>query len=274
MGQSRIHGEGSLSDLVSGMVAPHDQLSFDELKNRYNFQKTSCWEQIFLRLLAEEAERVRARMGQVHGLDIGCGVGIARRPHWTAAVRPYFDELIGIEPDPSIKPDPEIIDSFQTASLETATLPVSYFDLAYSFMVVEHVANPGAFLEAIHRALKPGGVHFFVSVNGAHYFARIAKAIRRLGLEDGVLRLVRGKQEIGEYHYPVEYRMNRVSQLNKLAQAHGFEPPEYVFLEEDGPAPYFPGPLKPALKAMMLKRKLIKKPGHLLTMYCRMQKRS
>ena len=272
MAKFRVDGQGSLSEVISDMSAPHDRLSFDELKTAYNFQKTSSWERTFVRLLAAEGERIRERTGHVRALDVGCGVGIARRPHWTAAVRPYFDELVGVEPDPTITPDPEVIDSFQTASLETADLPESHFDLVYSFMVVEHVAEPDAFLSTVSRVLKPGGVHFFVTVNGAHYFARLAKAMRQLGLEDGVLRILKSKQEVSDYHYPVEYRMNRVGQLDKLGRAHGFEAPEYVFIEEDGPAPYFPAPLRPILKAMMLKRKLIKKPKQLLTMYCRMQK--
>ena len=273
MSTTAVEGESTIAEVVETMNEPHDRMSFDELKNSYNFQQTTCWKKTFLRLLAEEADIVRKRNGQVRALDVGCGVGICRRPNWTAAVREHFDELVGIEPDPTVEPNPEIMDSYQTATLETAELPESYFDLIYSFMVVEHVANPDSFLSTVSRALRPGGVHFFVTVNGGHYFAHAAKTMRRLRLEDAALRIVRGKQEIEDYHYPVEYRMNRPSQLDKMAKAHDFLPPEYVFIEEDGPYPYFPGPLKLILKSLMLKRKLIRNPQSLLTMYCRMQKK-
>jgi hypothetical protein len=32
--------------------------------------------------------------------------------------------------------------------------------------------------------------------------------------------------------------MNRPEQISRLAASHGFEEPEYVFIEEDGPKPY------------------------------------
>jgi SAM-dependent methyltransferase len=266
------HSGSQIARLVADMGEPHDRLSFDELMVQYNFQRTSCWQRTFVRLLADEADRARERSGEVHALDIGCGLGIGRRPQWTAAVRPHFDRLTGVEPDPSIRPNTTVLDSFQNATLEAADLPASHFDIAYSFMVVEHVADPAAFLQAIYRALKPGGVHFFATVNGNHYFAKIAKWMRRTGLEDAVLRLVRRQEETEAYHYPVEYRMNRPQQLESLAEAHGFDRPEFVFIEERGPEPYFPGPLKPVLKALMLKRRWIRRPDRLLTMYCRMQK--
>ncbi len=261
-----------LADLNSDMTKPHDGYSFEQLRDSYNFQTTTCWQRTFLRLLAAEADRLRSESGTVRVLDIGCGNGIGRRPHWTAAVREHFDELWGIEPDPSIKPQEGVIDHFQTATLETADLPEGYFDLSYSFMVVEHVADPHAFLSAVQRSLRPGGVHFFVTVNGHHYFAKMAKFMKAMKIEDAMLRVLRGKQTTDSYHYPVQYRMNRPSQIDRLAREHGFGNPEYAFIEEDGPKPYLRGPLKPFWSLMMAKRRRIENPRQLLTMYCRMRK--
>ena len=263
-----------LGELAADMTKPHDKYSFEQLQNAYNFQQTSCWQRTFLRILAEEADRLREESGSVRALDIGCGKGIGRRPHWTAAVREHFDELWGIEPDPTIEPAPGVIDRFQTATLETADLPEGHFDLAYSFMVVEHVADPHAFLGTVSRALRPGGVHVFVTVNGHHYFAKFAKLMKTLKIEDAMLRVLRGKQTTEAYHYPVQYRMNRPGQLDRMAAEHGFEKPEYVFVEEDGPKPYLRGPLKPFWAAMMAKRRRIHNPRQLLTMYCRMRKQA
>ncbi|MFU8828201.1 MAG: class I SAM-dependent methyltransferase, partial [Phycisphaerales bacterium] len=171
-----------------------------------------------------------------------------------------------------ITPAEGVIDHFQTATLETADLPEGHFDLSYSFMVVEHVADPDAFLAAVQRSLRPGGVHFFVTVNGHHYFAKLAKFMKTMKVEDAMLRVLRGKQTTDSYHYPVQYRMNRPEQISRLAASHGFEEPEYVFIEEDGPKPYLRGPLKPFWSAMMAKRRKIQNPRQLLTMYCRMRK--
>lgn len=261
-----------LEQLVADMRKPHDGYSFGELQNSYNFQKTTCWQRSFLRLLAAEANCLREETGRVRALDIGCGRGIGRRPQWTAAVREHFDELWGIEPDPDVRPAPGVIDQFQTATLETAKLPEAHFDLAYSFMVVEHVADPDAFLETVSRSLRPGGVHFFVTVNGHHYFAKLAKFMKAVKVEDAMLRILRGKQTTESYHYPVQYKMNRPSQIDQLAMKHGFETPEYVFIEEEGPKPYLRGPLKPFWSLMMAKRRRIHNPRQLLTIYCRMRK--
>lgn len=262
-----------LAALNADMTKAHDGYSFEQLREAYNFQRTTCWQRTFLRLLAEEADRIRSEKGSVRALDIGCGVGIGRRPQWTAAVREHFDELWGIEPDPAITAQEGVIDHFQTATLETADLPEGHFDLSYSFMVVEHVADPHAFLTAVQRSLRPGGVHLFVTVNGHHYFAKLAKFMKTMKIEDAMLRVLRGKQTTDSYHYPVQYRMNRPGQIDRLAAEHGFEKPEYAFIEEDGPKPYLRGPLKPFWSVMMAKRRRIENPRQLLTMYCRMRKK-
>ena len=54
--------------------------------------------------------------------------------------------------------------------METADLPENYFDLAYSYMVMEHVADPVGFLKALVKCLQPGGVYVFLTPNKRHYF--------------------------------------------------------------------------------------------------------
>ena len=82
--------------------------------------------------------------------------------------------------------DLPIFKHFQHATIEDAELPQRFIDLVYSGMVVEHVANPDAFMRSIARCLKPGGVHLFMTVNGSHYFGRMSRSLQRLGLEDVV----------------------------------------------------------------------------------------
>ncbi|MFU8830331.1 MAG: hypothetical protein ACNA8P_12980, partial [Phycisphaerales bacterium] len=81
-----------LAELTMDMRKSHDGYSFEQFRDAYNFQQTTCWQRTFLRLLAGEADRLRAETGFVRALDIGCGNGIGRRPQWTAAVREHFDE--------------------------------------------------------------------------------------------------------------------------------------------------------------------------------------
>lgn len=249
-------------------TAPFDDHSFDQLKTTYNFQQTSDWVRLFVRLLIKECKSL-PKPSRV--LDIGCGVGIARSPDMLKAVRQHIDELWGLEPDPSVKGDPALFTNFQNATMETANLPENHFDLAFSFMVMEHVADPIAYLNAVHRCLKPGGVHFFMTVNGHHYFTRAALAMKRMKVDEALLRILRGKH-VEDYHYPVQYRCNKPAVVERLASQTGFTQTEFVFIEEQGPKPYFPGPLKPFWMLMQWKRKMFRNPRALLTLVVRMKK--
>jgi 2-polyprenyl-3-methyl-5-hydroxy-6-metoxy-1,4-benzoquinol methylase len=248
---------------------PHDAFSFEQLASSYNFQMTSGWKRLFARVLRDECQRLD-RPRRV--LDIGCGVGLGRQTQLTAALREEIDEFWGIEPDDSITPEAGMFDNFQHALLEDADLPENYFDLSYSFMVVEHVEHPNEFMRAVARSLKPGGVHVFVTVNGAHYFAKIAKCAKVLKIDELILRLSRKSDEIEEYHYPVQYRLNKPRSIDRAARECGFEQPEYVFLEEQGPMQYFTGPFRPAYHLLNYKRKVMQNPRSLVTLVSRLRK--
>lgn len=127
-------------------------------------------------------------------------------------------------------------------------------------------------MRSVARCLKPGGVHFFITVNGAHYFALAASTLRGIRADELVLRALRGRQEVAEYHYPVQYKMNTPRSINRVAEATGFERPEYVFIEEWGPEPYMKGPLRLAWHALNAKRRVIRDPRALLALYCRMRR--
>lgn len=252
---------------------PADAGSIDELAASYNFQNTCGFHELFARTMATELRVIRSRLAgdPLRAVNIGCGTGIGRNADYLLAIDDEIDEHWGVEPDESIEA-PEIFEHFQHALAETADLPEAYFDVAYSAMVVEHVANPDAFMGAIARCLKPGGVHIFMTVNGAHYFARAAWLMNRMHVEDFALRLVRGKQEVSGYHYPVQYRMNKASQIAALAEKHGFKQPVNVFVENEGPRPYFPGPLRLFYNAMQSKRRKGSDGGILLTLISKMER--
>jgi SAM-dependent methyltransferase len=223
-----------------------------------------------VQLLLQELEgRGRPRAA----LDIGCGQGIVRDPGKTRLVREAVDDFWGIEPDSSMTAAKGLFDHFQNSLMETAALPENHFDLAYSFMVVEHVADPAGFLRAVHRSLKPGGVFVFATVNAKHYFTRIAKAMHAARIDERVLRLVRGKALTEAYHYEVQYRCNSRRAIERAAAEAGFETPLIAYLEDYGARAYFPGPLRPAFWALNAKRRVWKRREALLTLFARMRKR-
>lgn len=250
-------------------VAPHDDLTFEELASRYNFQLNSDRRRVFARLIIKECEK---RAKPVRVLDIGCGRGIGRIRAYQEAIRPHVDEFWGIEPDTNVQPGEGLFDNFQHALMETAKIPDASIDIAYSFMVMEHVADPEAFISAVYRKLKPGGVHLFMTPNGAHYFTIIAGTLNKMGLDEFILKLVKPKL-VEKYHYPVCYRFNRRSVIDRTASIIGFHPPEYAYLEPDGPRDYLPGPLKLVFHALVWKRKVLKDQRCLLDLTCRMTKR-
>lgn len=246
---------------------PHDGMSFDELRRSYSFENVSHRGLLFTRLVIEACS---GREAPIRALDIGCGAGIDLRADYQWAVREQVDEYWGIEPDPEISPPEELFATYLNAGLERAMLPEDHFDVAYSFMVMEHVTDPEAFMRAVHRCLKPGGVYVFATPNSRHYFTRLASLLRRLRLAEPVLRLTRKASD--EYHYPVHYRFNSERRIAETAKRIGFEPPEFAFFEDRGPIDYFPGPLRFIYELLRAKRRLIRNPRSLLTMACRVPK--
>jgi SAM-dependent methyltransferase len=156
--------------------------------------------------------------------------------------------------------------------METADLPKGYFDVAFSFMVMEHVDDPKRFLAAVHDILAPGGRYLFMTINDNHYFGRIAKLMHKLKLDEVVVRLVRGRKDVDRYHFPIRYRCNRPSVIDTLAREIGFAAPGYVFFEEAGPIDYFPLPIRPIYHALQWKRRWRRRPDALLSMIVRLEK--
>ena len=244
----------------------HDGLSFEELSRSYNFENVSARGLLLTRLIMEALEGV----AEPSVLDVGCGTGIELRVDYQWAVRGRVSEYWGVEPDPGIGTPSGLFDTYLNGMVEEVPLPEDRFDLAYSFMVMEHVADPLKFLSAIHRCLKPGGTYLFATPNGRHYFTRLASLLGTLHLDEMVLRLAR--KESDEYHYPVHYRFNSEGRIREVAERLGFTVPEFAYTEDRGVGDYFPGPLRFAYHALRAKRRVIRRPSSLITMICRLGK--
>lgn len=88
-------------------------------------------------------------------LDIGCGPGY----FLTAAQKMGFD-VYGLDPSDYIVAQAQKTwgDRVRLGLIESADYPPESFDLVVAFDTFEHIYDPGNFLNAIHRVLKPGGV--------------------------------------------------------------------------------------------------------------------
>jgi SAM-dependent methyltransferase len=151
-------------------------------------------------------------------LDIGCGLGFDCEVRYQQALSTQAGRFIGIEPDHTIDP-PKFFSEVYHTTLEQAPIAPGSVDVAYAVMVLEHVADPAAFWTRLHEILAPGGVFVAFSVNGAHWFAPIARFMSIIKLKTKYLDLLRGKRGMERYEdYPVYYRTNTVRQLRRFAR--------------------------------------------------------
>ncbi len=256
------------------VVAPHsenDDLSFEQLAKTYSYDLISARRRIFVRLVLKE---IAKRADPVSVLDIGCGGGMgmdAGRDEYVRAIAREAGTMYGVEPDESVTPLPGVFDHYQHALLETADLAPQSIDVAYSFMVMEHVADPTSFFQAVYRVLKPGGSYIFITPNGRHFFTRVSKALHLLRVDEWMLRVLRRRQA-DDYHYPVQYKCQTPSAIDDVLKGIGPASTDYVFVENRGLTGYFPGPLRPVLWLLVLKRKWWHNPNCLLNLIGRITK--
>lgn len=176
-------------------------------------------------------------------LDIGAGDG---DDDYTALVRPLVSRMVGVDPAAAPRSG-SLLDEMHAQSIESFALGGhERFDLALAVYVVEHISDPGGFLTAARRCLRPGGSLFLVTPNLWHYFGLAAKASAILGVDDRLLALTRaahpGHDHVG--HFRVAYKMNSVASLARHAGAAGFQSLEVRHLENPSIfETYFPGRL-------------------------------
>lgn len=242
--------------------------TFQALQGAYNFRLPSDRVALFTSVLQAEVVRY-PRPRRV--LDIGCGRGIAQSIDAPMVLRSVADEVWGLEPDPKV-PQPAHVTHFQHSLMENASIPEASIDLAYSCLVMEHVATPREFMSAVYRCLKPGGAYLFMTMNARHYFVRMARLAKAMRVDELALRVVRPSREVDDYHYPVQYRFNDPATITRICRDCGFESPEFAYVEFQGPSPYFRGPLRPFLHLMNAKRAKLRNPGCLLELYALVRK--
>jgi SAM-dependent methyltransferase len=226
----------------SGDAVTLPSLNFDTVTNQLNVFTGRDRTETFARLVLSEARRFG---GEARVLDVGCGRGLSVNndpgASALAGIRSGSAELWGCEPDPDIVPSP-LLHHFARGTLEDADLPRDYFDVVYAHLVVEHVADPIAFLSKALRILRPGGRLLFITPNERHYFVKVARLVAALHLEETVLNVIH--KEGAKAHYPTKYLLNGAATIQRAARKVGFARAEFAYFEHGDVRSYFPRPLK------------------------------
>jgi SAM-dependent methyltransferase len=176
-------------------------------------------------------------------LDVGANDGTFC--HGMHRIAEHAGHLAGVDPDRKMLERNPFISVRYFSTLEDAEIAPESFDVLYSFFVFEHVVDEERFIQAAARVLKPGGQFFFITPNARHYFSILASLFAKLGIQRGVLGLVRTKELIDSYHYPAVYHLNRPKDIERIGRKYGFQQFEYRYCERFTElSTYFPGPTK------------------------------
>jgi SAM-dependent methyltransferase len=170
-------------------------------------------------------------------LDIGCGRGTQdddpveiRRE--LRILKGHCKHVIGIDVD-AVGAENRFIDEFRSLDLDRPW-PVDdgTIDLALADFVVEHVADPDAFLAEAARVIKPGGHICIRTINRRSYLG-VASRLIPAGLHVTTLRRAQPTRK-SEDVFPTVYRANTRRTLSAALDRAGFE--AAVYTGEDEPS--------------------------------------
>jgi len=169
-------------------------------------------------------------------LEVGCGNGFFLEE----AARHGFRDVRGIEPSHNaIKSAPAPVRNLIIEDvLRPGVVPEQSTGVACLFQVFDHLPDPGAALDELHRILRPGGLALILNHDAASWSARV------LGERSPIVDVE---------HY---YLYSRDT-LGQLATAHGFEVVESGSVWNDYTLGYvarlipLPGALKRAMQRFL-----------------------
>jgi SAM-dependent methyltransferase len=198
-------GETSFSEVLLGQEIPWIEVD----KDRHSFQRR------FVKLLLD----IPGFQGRV--LDIGCGSAL---PEALKPITGRYGSLDGVDPSDGIEQH-RLLEQRWNAPFEASDIPANAYDLAYTYNVLEHLADPAPFFRKLHSVLKPGGVFFALTPNGFHPFAVLSRSIELIGLKPYARQKI-GHGENGAMavnNYPAYYRCNTPTAVARAIRGLNFK---------------------------------------------------
>lgn len=146
-------------------------------------------------------------------LDAGCG----RTAPILAKYRGKAARLIGVDVVRFEQvPGVELLNN----DLGRISLPSSSVDLVMARSVMEHIGDPRAVYQELHRILRPGGHFVFLTANLWDYASLIARVVPNR-FHPRIVSWTEGRAE--DDVFPIAYRTNTMRAVRKWANASGFE---------------------------------------------------
>jgi 2-polyprenyl-6-hydroxyphenyl methylase/3-demethylubiquinone-9 3-methyltransferase len=141
-------------------------------------------------------ERGRTPLAGKSALDVGCGAGLLAEP-----LARLGAEVTGIDASPEVIAVAREHAARAGLAIEYQALPVEQiegqFDLVTALEVIEHVAEPAAFLRSLARRLAPGGL-LIVSTPNATGWSKLLT----ITLAEGFGRIPRGTHDFAMFIAP------------------------------------------------------------------------
>ncbi len=166
-------------------------------------------------------------------LDLGCGHELF--PQWLpsaeqdqAAIVARCKIVVGIDYDILSLQKHEAIPRKVRGNVERLPFRDGSFDLVTANVVVEHIEDPRALLQEVHRVLRPGGIFLFHTPNLFSYATLVADLIPG-PIKLKLIQFLQNRKE--EDVFPTFYRMNTLAKVRKLVQATGFRLAEFQYVE-------------------------------------------
>jgi 2-polyprenyl-3-methyl-5-hydroxy-6-metoxy-1,4-benzoquinol methylase len=165
-------------------------------------------------------------------LDVGCGKGVLNPFPWREhpGVR-----LVGLDPDPEAARNPNLHEFHLLRSGESWPCMPGSVDLVICRYVLEHVAEPDAFMQNARLVLRPGGEMIFLTPS-KYYPVMVMSALLPHSLHRKILG--RTKRSAENDVFETFYRMNSKRALRTYARRNGFEVVKLV-QRDFQPADYF-----------------------------------
>lgn len=162
-------------------------------------------------------------------LELGCGHQILSpwRLEQEQQLVAKAKSVVGVDLDSQAMLSHRTIKNLVCEDITRTSFPADTFSLVSSNMVLEHVEHPEALLREVFRVLQPGGRFLFHTPNANSLFVRVSRLLPDC-IKKPVISLLENRSS--DDVYPTYYRLNRIEDIERLAQSAGFKVSAVRFL--------------------------------------------